>query len=125
MRALREAHNFSNGVHTLRQDEALHGFVTLSSRLAISSTVDKLQRLAYDALEAESEIFDIRETMHVNSSLLHILSVLSPSRAGGGCWEFCALMADAVFPVVLAMSRVGNRLPYLKSYMYIENSIKA
>ena len=23
----------------------------------------------------------------VNSSLLHILSVLSPSRAGGGCWE--------------------------------------
>ena len=29
VRALREAHNFSNGVHTLRQDEALHGFVHL------------------------------------------------------------------------------------------------
>ena len=66
MRALREAHNFSNGVHTLRQDEALHGFVTLGSRLAISSTVDKLQRLAYDALEAESEIFEIREAMQVS-----------------------------------------------------------
>ena len=25
--ALREVQNFSNGVHTLRQDEALHGFV--------------------------------------------------------------------------------------------------
>ena len=35
----------------------------------------------------------------VNSSLLHILSVLSPSRAGGGCWEFCALIVDAVFGV--------------------------
>ena len=35
VRALREVHNFSNGVHTLRQDEVLHGFVTLGSRLAI------------------------------------------------------------------------------------------
>ena len=26
---IREAHNFSNGIHTLRQGEALHGFVNL------------------------------------------------------------------------------------------------
>ena len=37
--------------------------MTLGSGLAIC---DKLQRLAYDALEAESEIFEIRETMQVS-----------------------------------------------------------
>ena len=65
MQALREAYKFSNGVHTLRQDEALHGFVALSGRLAIRSTVDKLQRLACDALVAESENLEIWETTQV------------------------------------------------------------
>ena len=31
VRALREAHNFSNGVHILRQDKVLHGFVHLAA----------------------------------------------------------------------------------------------
>ena len=38
----------------------------LGSRLAIQSTIDKLQRLACDTLEAESEIFEIREAMQVS-----------------------------------------------------------
>ena len=54
MRALREAHNFLNGVyiHTLGQDKALHGFIHSVAGYQSDQyiIVDELQRLACDAL---------------------------------------------------------------------------
>ena len=58
-------HNFSlNGVHTLRKDKTSHGFVHLVGGL---QSDQQLQRLACDALVAESEISEIWETTQVQS----------------------------------------------------------